>query len=411
MFEDAVSTAAANPQPPEPSVLGPRSGTPQPIDAAQLVENLPVGIVVTDAEGSVLQFNAAAVELLGHRLLQPGSTCCQILGCRSGPLGAACVSERAATEGERLPEIRVDLSGEEGRRAVWVIGSALAEGTSYAVLHLRPADPGDRRRRTSLGWAPSDQLHLTVLGETRVKTHDGSPDESWLRQRPGQLLKYLVCERGRVVPPEQIADALWPEGDLRALNNVRHFIHSLREKLEPNREKGKASAFIVSHKGGYSLDLNRVRLDADRFEQNIRTGVAAFMSGEGAIAEDSLEEGLALYRGDFLADEPYADWATLERDRMRTLAARAHRLLGELCLRRNHVEGALEQVERLGELEPLDHEVQWALLTLLLRRGRRSDAVRRFAALRQRMLRDFGTEPDFELADVAEAPERPVRLA
>ena len=37
-----------------------------------------------------------------------------------------------------------------------------------------------------------------------------------------------------------------------------------------------------------------------------------------------------MYRGDFLADEPYAEWALHERDRLRDLAAGALRTLAEI---------------------------------------------------------------------------------
>jgi DNA-binding SARP family transcriptional activator len=225
------------------------------------------------------------------------------------------------------------------------------------------------------------------------------------------VLKYLLCERNRVVPAAQIAAALWPEGDIKALNNVRHFVHAVRECLEPSRAKRAPSSFVVSRTGGYTLDLNRVHIDADQFEHHVRTGVASFMSGEGAVSRESLEEGLDLYGGDFLADEPYADWVVAERDRLRSLAARAYRLLGELALRAGDLDAAIHQVQGLAELEPLDHEVQWALLTLFIRRGKRSEAVRRYGMLRQRMLREFGEEPEFELLEVSESADQPLRLA
>ena len=44
---------------------------------------------------------------------------------------------------------------------------------------------------------------------------------------------------------------------------------------------------------------------------------------------------MALYRGDFLADEPYADWALDERDRMHGLAGRAIRALTKIMFGRH----------------------------------------------------------------------------
>jgi DNA-binding SARP family transcriptional activator len=51
-------------------------------------------------------------------------------------------------------------------------------------------------------------------------------------------------------------------------------------------------------------------------------------------------------------------------------------------------------------MEPLDSDVQRTLIEVCLRRGRRSEAIRRYGVLRQRMLRSFGQEPDFELSEI-----------
>jgi DNA-binding SARP family transcriptional activator len=58
-------------------------------------------------------------------------------------------------------------------------------------------------------------------------------------------------------------------------------------------------------------------------------------------------------------------------------------------------------LERLAELEPYDTEVHKRLIALAMRRGRRTEAVRRYNALRRRMIATFGEDLDFTLADVA----------
>jgi DNA-binding SARP family transcriptional activator len=55
---------------------------------------------------------------------------------------------------------------------------------------------------------------------------------------------------------------------------------------------------------------------------------------------------------------------------------------------------------RLGELQPYDDEVHRQVLALMLARGRRSDAVRYYAAFGERLAREFGDRPGFKLADI-----------
>jgi len=62
-------------------------------------------------------------------------------------------------------------------------------------------------------------------------------------------------------------------------------------------------------------------------------------------------------------------------------------------------------------LEPLDTHVQRELLEVCLRRGRRTEATRRFRALRVRTMRELGQGPGFDLADLAgEVGTEPERL-
>jgi DNA-binding SARP family transcriptional activator len=206
-----------------------------------------------------------------------------------------------------------------------------------------------------------------------------------------------------VVPSDVIADNLWPGTGRQGLGNVRYFMHALREKLEPHRARGARSSFIVTVQGGYALDRRHVRIDADDFDEAISQGLEAAARADDDFAIERLRDALALYRGDFLADEPYADWALSERDRLHNLAGRALRALTKIMLSRHDLDAAAEYLEQLAELEPLDAEAHRDLLAVWLAQGRRTEAARRYAIYRTRMLREFGEEPEFQLQDLRPA--------
>lgn len=222
-----------------------------------------------------------------------------------------------------------------------------------------------------------------------------------MEQRPGELLKYLVCAGPRSVPAEEIAGALWPQSDARALSSVRYFVHVLRKELEPGREPRAPSAFIESGPGGYRINKQRVWVDAVEFELLVASGLTALAAGEQGLALERLERAADLYRGDYLADEPYAEWVLFERDRLRELAGRALRASIELRLAGNEsCEIAARHARRLADLEPYDSDAQKRHIEICLRRGRRSEAVRGYELHRRRMAHDFGQEPEFELAEL-----------
>jgi DNA-binding SARP family transcriptional activator len=382
----------------------PRSRIPAPERARELLEHFPFGILELDAEGRAHSWNPAAAGLLGDRL-QPGASCCRLFGCRSGDgaLARACLTDVVREAGAATPEIRVDLPGDgEHSGALWLTAAPLPDAGRGIVVQLRQGDRRDRRRRTDPHWVAGPQVRICALGRTEVSSGETQLGGRWLAQRPGQLLKYLVSQRTRSVLQDEIAYALWPENGYDAQSNVRHTMHQLRRRLEPRRANRAPSEFVVTREGAYSFARDRVTVDADEFEALARAGLAA-VERDPPRARERLDAALELYRGDFLADEPYAEWALDERDRLRDLATGALHALAGMDAADGDLDAAYLHLRRLAELEPLDIHVQRDLLTVLLRRGRRSEASRRYDALWRRTMRELGQEPGFRLTDLADA--------
>ena len=370
------------------------------LQADEVVERLPYGVVIVEPGGSIRAGNPMACGYFPALAEGQDARCDELFNCSApgGPCADGCLAQRAIEAGEALPEIRLDTAQAGAVSALWVTATPLDEGR--VLMHLRPGDARDRRRRSDPHWISGPRIRIAAFGRTHVDAPEGPIGGKWLQQRPGHVLKYLVAERNRVVHAEEIAEALWPGAGPTALNNVRHFIHSLRDKLEPDRPKRAPSSFIVAVQGGYAIDRRRVQIDADDFEADVDAGIQAARRGEAETAETKLRAALEFYRGDFLADEPYAEWAYPERDRLRGMATDALRTLATLFAKRDNIAGAAELLEQLAELEPYDADVHKQLLTAWLRLGRRTEASRRYTAFRMRMLREFGEEPDFDLAEL-----------
>jgi DNA-binding SARP family transcriptional activator len=363
---------------------------------AEAFSAFPYGLLVSERGGLVVMANARASALLTE--LTDGVSCCALLGCRSegSPLGDLCFTDAALDRGVALPEVRVDR---DDGTALWITAAPI--GDDRVVLELRPGDVHDRRRRTVPHWVAGPTLRVLALGRTRVESAEGPIVGRWLERRAGQLLKYLVAERARVVHTEEIADSLWAQPDISSSSNVRYVIHQLRRQIDPQRPKRGPSTFILSMQGGYALNMDRVWVDVDVFERDARRGLEALARGDRLAAEQLLLAAVERYRGDFLADEPYAQWALPERDRLRSVASNTIEALLDMRLDTGDLDGAVPLVDRLAELQPYDMGVHRRRIGLSLMRGRRSDAVRQYEALRMRMEKVFGERPTFVLSDVS----------
>ena len=356
-------------------------------------EALPAPALLLAVDGALIAANPAARVVLGP-VAQAGTPCCRFLGCRppGDGLGAGCISELTRNGDQAHAERQIVL---HDGAAAWLTAAPVGAGGEVVVMLNRLAGPAGLAREEL-----PPRLRVRALGRTRLET-DGAPIAGeWLGHRPGQLLKFLVCERGRVVTLEELLEVFWPAAGRAGATSVRQAIHTLRDRLEPDRPKGKASGYVVARTGGYELTPGRVWIDADDFEAHARAGLDALHNGATERADTSLTAAAAAYEGDFLADEPYAEWALAERERLRDLAGQVLRGLAGLKLSIGDQEAAGEHLQRLAELEPLDLEAQRDLIALMLRRGRHSEALRRYDLVRRRYKRTFGSEPGFTLAEL-----------
>lgn len=372
--------------------------------AQEVFQHFPHGIIVFDRSGQLIGANRAAAGLLGPMGRTAGgypSRCCELLGCRTeGVLEGVCLAELAAEASGPLPEVRVDLPSSASADAVWISIAPLGVDLGRFLVEARPAEAHDRRRRTQPHWMGKACLRVFALGRTRLESREGPIEGKWLEQRAGQLFKYLLCERRRVVYPDEVAEAIWPNEGGHVLGTVRYFVHRLRRHLEPEAPKHGPSSFIIAAEGGYRLAPS-VQIDADDFEKRVLSGLDAEADGEPARAAEQLEHAMALYRGDLIADLPHAPWVFDERERLRTLAEQALRYLLQHALEQEDREAPLAHLRALVQLQPFDLNLHRQLLSQCLKCGRRSEAMRRYTALRARLREEFREELDFELSDLS----------
>src|SRR5437764_1521506 len=153
------------------------------------------------------------------------------------------------------------------------------------------------------------------------------------------LVAVLAMNAGRVVPAEQIVDALWGENPPAA---VRNGLQGLASKLR--RALGSAD-LVAMRGGGYALELPPEAVDVYRYEQLVAAGQNAAAEGDPSRAAALLSEADSLWRGDPLADFIYEEFAAAAITRLSELrlAVIEERLDLELELGRH--QGAIVQLE------------------------------------------------------------------
>jgi DNA-binding SARP family transcriptional activator len=355
------------------------------------------GVVLVDSRGLIVWSSTEMDARLERAGLQwtRGMRCCDTLECAVNA-GAAdgCLTEQALAAPDGLASRPWTASEQSRALGGTLTARTIRSGAEEMVAFELHLDDAPGRRAT-----PERDVTVAALGRLSVRVQGESRDGDWLQQRPGQVFRYLLASREGAQRSEAIANALWPERGPSAVANVRYCIFKLREQLG---ERGDTTASLIARDAaGYRIDMRRVELDVDTFQAKSAAGIAAHRRGDSAPAEATLAEALALYRGEFLADDPYADWAFSEREYLRSLAGKGLAAMAQIALNSGRLVSATEQLLRLAQLEPFDSHVHQMLIEVCLRRGRRTEALRHYHALRARLHRAFGELPDFELTSVA----------
>lgn len=211
------------------------------------------------------------------------------------------------------------------------------------------------------------------------------------------LLAILALHVGRVVPTEQLVDALWGE---RPPQGVRNSLQGLASKL---RRSLGSTELVAMRGGGYVLDLPPDAVDVPRFDQLASAARAARDGGDLDRAHRILVEAESLWRGDALADLTYEDVAAgaIARLTEQRLTVVEDRLELDLELGRHHP--AIAELEELVAAHPLRERLRGLLMVALYRAGRQADALRVFQDGRSRLAEELGLEPGPELRQLEAA--------
>jgi DNA-binding SARP family transcriptional activator len=228
-------------------------------------------------------------------------------------------------------------------------------------------------------------LIIRTLGSFQV-IREGAPvlRAEWQSRKARDLLKLLVCRRGRSVPRDALMDALWPDEEPARLGNrLSVALSTLRSVLDPDH-RYPPEYFLRADHSVAAINLQHVSVDVVAFLAEAQTGLAG--------NRERLEDAEALYNGDFLEEDAYEDWAIPLREEARATFIRVARALAEHDVRDGASDLAAHHLRRILERDPYDERAHLLLVQSLAALGQHGEAMRAHRAYGARM-DELGIEP------------------
>lgn len=235
---------------------------------------------------------------------------------------------------------------------------------------------------------------LGLLGPSFVKRREaeGDRDLDCRLKRAFQVLAYLASSPGLEAGREELIEAVWPtEGERTIERNFHPTLSHLRRALEVGQAMEvqpllfRGGVYRLNPEIGWEIDV----LDFQRLAEK---GKELLGKGELAEAAETWRQAWSLYRGPFLQGY-YEPWVAARREIYQRLHLEMLRDLGDLYLKMDRPDEAMDAYRSVLVEDPLQERVHVALMNLYAGQGRRDMVRRQYDRLCTLLLEELGVEP------------------
>jgi DNA-binding SARP family transcriptional activator len=290
-------------------------------------------------------------------------------------------------------------------RGLWVEGPERDRMPGLLAVFL---DRERRRRGLRPAPAPIVPSALPVAGEVarspvyalgllgapfaRRRDADGERDLDCRLRRSFQVLAYLASSPGLEAGREELIEAVWPtEGERTIERNFHPTLSHLRRALEAGRKDEVQPLLLRS--GVYRLNPEiGWEIDALEFTALVEEGKGYAAAGDLGGAADTWRRAWSVYRGPFLQGH-YEAWVTARRESYQRQQLEMLRDLGDLYLRLQRPDEAMDAYRSVLVEDPLQERVHVALMQVYADQGRRDMVRRQYDRLGTLLLEELGVEP------------------
>lgn len=255
-------------------------------------------------------------------------------------------------------------------------------------------DAGVPRTSTPAGVPGGATLEIQCLGRFSVRLR-GEPLLTRTSGKSVGILKYLATRPTYAATREQIMEALWGESDAEAASNrLRVAVHGLRRMLPPHLSPN----LMLYQDGLYRIDPSyEIVVDVQRFTELWERADRIEQAGFADQAAALYREAELLYRGDFLEEDLYEDWANIRRESLRDAYLTLEFRLAWLAMDRGDYAACIDRAAKIIERDTCNEEAYALLIRSHAARGNLARAMRWYELCELALAAELDARPSREL--------------
>lgn len=319
--------------------------------------------------GEALQIEASVTEDAGRSraLLEQARNLWEEIG---EPLGVA----RADVDLGTL------LGDEEGAFLVETAAESLQRmGAKAASMEARKIALTMARR------APHEIEIKTLGGFAVTREGEAVPSSEWQSRVAREVMWMLLANRGRPIHREILIDRLWPDDDpTKAANRLSVALTTIRNVLDPERTHD-SDHYVLTDRETTALMVDNLSVDVETFLVEANRGLGLLRAGEEQRGMAVLQSAESRYVGEFLEEQPYADWAISLREEARAAYLAVGEALAGFDMSTGDHDSAARRYLRMLERDLYNEPAHLGLVSAMLNAGRHGAARRLYGIYASRM--------------------------
>lgn len=235
------------------------------------------------------------------------------------------------------------------------------------------------------------RIQIRLFGSPQVDLC-GAPIRDLASDKFRALLAFLAANPTQPYRREVLAGLLWPESSERAARaSLRNALAKLRRALH---EQPDGALLDITYHTVAFRPCAACQLDLADFT------AASQMHLDGAEQIAVVDGAVALYVGPFLDGftlpgcAEFEEWMTVQREHYQRMFLEMSDRLTDAYARRGEVTQAIDALERQLQHAPWREESHRRLMEMLVRVGRRSEALEQFRRCERILAAELGVAPD-----------------
>ena len=235
------------------------------------------------------------------------------------------------------------------------------------------------------------RMEIFFLGHFRTLINDRILDE-WPSKKGKSIFAYLCYQYDRPIHRDVLMNTFWPKSIPESARNCLNVaIHGLRkrfEQIDPVRE------FLVFKDECYSINPEiEVWTDLDELRE-LWHKAQSFEKNRGLeVAATFYEQIAAIYQGDFMAEELYEDWSTMERENLKEIYLVSLEKICESQIQIGNLTEAIGICKAILGKDNCREEIYRRLMGCYQKIGPRNMALRAYSKCVQCLRTELDVEP------------------